>query len=377
MNDYTERDLLRIARRYRNAKRSYLMVDPLQAKHMPVRPSAALAMMRTLGRRVRDREPGMTAVIGFSETATAIGAAVAAAYGPDCVYRTTTRESFPEGRKWLDFLEEHSHATEQRLCTDRLNSSLARGGRLLLVDDELSTGKTLRNMSAQLRRALPALGEARIIAAAVIDRLSPENRALLEDAGIRCRSLLHLHEEDYTARAEAYEVMAPEDLTAAALPAPVYTVLTPETPLPDPRTGVRIGDYRAACKAAAAPVAERLQADLPSGARILALGTEECMYPALIAGKALEALGFDVRSHATTRSPIGICPAEDYPIREGYRIPSFYETDRDTFLYDPEPYGAVVVVTDSPADPAIAMAALAEIFRRHGSPRLYLLRGGR
>ena len=50
---YTKETTLRVAKRYRNAKRAYLLVNPLQAKHMPVSPTEALTMMRTLGEGLR------------------------------------------------------------------------------------------------------------------------------------------------------------------------------------------------------------------------------------------------------------------------------------------------------------------------------------
>ena len=49
---YTQQDLLRVARRVNNTKRSYLLVNPLQAKHIPVPPSRALEMMGALGDRL-------------------------------------------------------------------------------------------------------------------------------------------------------------------------------------------------------------------------------------------------------------------------------------------------------------------------------------
>ena len=49
--DYREQDVLRLAKRHHNTKRTYLLVNPLQAKHIPVSPGASLAMMRTLGDR--------------------------------------------------------------------------------------------------------------------------------------------------------------------------------------------------------------------------------------------------------------------------------------------------------------------------------------
>ena len=74
---YTQENTLRLARRYRNAKRAYLLVNPLQAKHLPVSPAAALDMMEALGHQLAKRYPGASLVVGFAETATAIGAAAA------------------------------------------------------------------------------------------------------------------------------------------------------------------------------------------------------------------------------------------------------------------------------------------------------------
>ena len=93
MHPYTAADTLRIAKRYNNPKRSYLLVNPLQAKHIPVSPAAALEMMGALGDQVAAKYPEARLVIGFAETATAIGAAVAARLGPDCLYVHTTREA--------------------------------------------------------------------------------------------------------------------------------------------------------------------------------------------------------------------------------------------------------------------------------------------
>ena len=79
--------------------------------------------------------------------------------------------------------------------------------------------------------------------------------------------------------------------------------------------------YEVSRDVAEAFIAQMMHAIRP-GSRILTLGTEECMYPALMLGKVLEQQGMDggVRCHATTRSPIGICTQEGYPIFSGSKI---------------------------------------------------------
>ena len=195
MHPYTAADTLRIAKRYNNPKRSYLLVNPLQAKHIPVSPAAALEMMGALGDQVAAKYPEARLVIGFAETATAIGAAVAARLGPDCLYVHTTREALDGD--WILFREEHSHAAEHRLCADQLADWIDRSPAIVFVDDEFSTGRTLINMVQQLRERYPRLGERRLAAASILSRVSLENQARLAEAGIACECLVRLEHQDY------------------------------------------------------------------------------------------------------------------------------------------------------------------------------------
>ena len=52
--EYTEKDLVKIAKRENNTKRNYLVVDPLQGKHIPVAAHIQVREQRTaiLGNRV-------------------------------------------------------------------------------------------------------------------------------------------------------------------------------------------------------------------------------------------------------------------------------------------------------------------------------------
>ena len=81
---YTEQGVVRIARRENNNKRKYLVVNRLQGKHVPVKPGEALSMFGALADTLKGKyEAEKLLVVGFAETATAIGAAVAAELGAD------------------------------------------------------------------------------------------------------------------------------------------------------------------------------------------------------------------------------------------------------------------------------------------------------
>ncbi|WP_295165409.1 phosphoribosyltransferase domain-containing protein, partial [Selenomonas sp. F0473] len=169
---YTADAVLRVARRHRNEKRGYLLVNPLQGKHMPVAPHEALDLMGALGEKVKAAAPAARLVIGFAETATAIGAVVAKSLADSCLYVQTTREELPSDVRTIEFLEEHSHAPEQRLAVDALEAQLAETDTVVFVDDEISTGRTLCNIVEQMKEKLPALGEKRLVAASVLNRLT-------------------------------------------------------------------------------------------------------------------------------------------------------------------------------------------------------------
>lgn len=318
---YTKETTLRVAKRYRNAKRAYLLVNPLQAKHMPVSPTEALTMMRTLGEGLRQEFPGARLVLGFAETATALGAAVASRLGPDCAFLTTTREA-GEGPGWVHFLEEHSHAAEQKLWGGDLDALLQKTDTVLFVDDEISTGKTLRNMVAQLTRRWPALGEKTLVAASLLNRVTPEQEEALADAGITCRCLVRLPQEDHTAQVADWTVTEAPPAVPKNLSFRQETL--PGEGLLDPRKTLRIGAYDRSCQAVAEAMLSRALGPVETLGKTLVLGTEECMYPALRLGEELERLGAEVYCHATTRSPIGLCDAPGYPIRSGWKLPSFY-----------------------------------------------------
>ena len=355
---YTKETTLRVAKRYRNAKRAYLLVNPLQAKHMPVSPTEALTMMRTLGEGLRQEFPGARLVLGFAETATALGAAVASRLGPDCAFLTTTREA-GEGPGWVRFLEEHSHAAEQKLWGGDLDALLQETDTVLFVDDEISTGKTLRNMVAQLTRRWPTLGEKTLVAASLLNRVTPEQEEALTDAGITCRCLVRLPQEDHTAQVADWTVTEAPPAVPQNLSFRQETL--PGEGLLDPRKTLRIGAYDSSCQAVAEAMLSHTLGPVETLGKTLVLGTEECMYPALRLGEKLERLGAEVCCHATTRSPIGLCDAPGYPIRSGWKLPSFYEEERTTYVYDLKEYDTVIVLSDTKKTDLRAIQALASV----------------
>ena len=73
-----------------------------------------------------------------------------ASYIKNCYYITTTRECITELKSILKFEEEHSHATTHK-CFPLDKSKIINADKIILVDDEITTGKSMINIIKELK----------------------------------------------------------------------------------------------------------------------------------------------------------------------------------------------------------------------------------
>ncbi|WP_307815559.1 phosphoribosyltransferase [Streptomyces sp. 7-21] len=368
------RELLGLAIR-RNPRRAHLLVSTVLGKHVPQRPARVYGAGTELGHRVRvqlgEAAARRATVLGYAETATGLGHAVADGLGA-AAYLHSTRRPVPGLAPVGGFEEEHSHHTSHLLLPED-PGFLAGTGPLVLVDDELSTGRTVRNTLASLHRRWP---RERYVVAALVDMRTDADRAALAkfaaDHGTRI---------DVVALGTG-RVSLPGDVldrgaalvaahggpdgtdtgTGTGVPAaPPHRVdLGWPEGLPD---GARHGftpAHRAHLEAALPGMAARLAAALPAPARrVLVLGTEELMYaPLRLAGALAERAalrGTEVLFSSTTRSPVLAVDDPGYAIRTALRFPA-HDAPADgpgpRFAYNVAGghWDAIVAVTDSAGD---------------------------
>lgn len=326
MVKYDKIDLLKIARRENNRKRSFLLVNPLQAKHIPVSPGVSLSMMNDLGRKVAaicDSENVL--VIGFAETATAVGAVVAKNLGAKYIH--TTREPVSDAECVVNFQEEHSHATDQALYCESVKAFFEDSDCIVFVDDEITTGKTIVNLITALEKR--GISGKRFIAASIL------NGAKDELLGVQMVYLRKL-------RGEVFEPDVDE------LPSKDYTEIQGTFEMErlfgsmHPNKGVIIEDYIRRCEVFATNVTK-----IVSENRILVIGTEEFMFPAIVVADRLEREGKSVKVHATSRSPIIPSNEDNYPLFCRAIFKSLYNDERITYLYNLKPYDEAIILTDS------------------------------
>ncbi|MEX0171336.1 phosphoribosyltransferase [Streptomyces sp. LMG1-1-1.1] len=381
----------------RNPKRAHLLVSSVLGKHVPQRPSVVYGSGLDLGRRVRallgDEEAARSVVLGYAETATALGHAVADGLGL-APYLHSTRRPVAGVARAGGFEESHSHATSHLLLPED-PKLLAGDGPLVLVDDEFSTGNTVLNTVRALHERYP---RERYVVVALVDMRSAADLGRLdafaaeigarvdlvsgaagtvrlpEDVLEKGQALVAAQERaagGAEAGADGAPAAAPSPQAPGVAEAPVRVGLDWPEGLPD---GGRHGftpDHRAGLEAALPAMADRiaealrrdpadgiadaLRRDPVAGPRVLVLGFEELMYAPLRLGTALEEAGHDVRYSTTTRSPVLAVDDPGYAIRTRLVFPAHDDPadgpgERYAYNVAGAGFDAVVVVVDSTAD---------------------------
>lgn len=334
---YCENDLVKIAKRENNSKRGYLVVDPLQGKHIPVSPTRSLKLFDELGDVLKAAYDEEMLLIGFAETATAIGAEAAVHLGTR--YITTTREIIPNV-EYLFFSEEHSHATQQKLVKNDIDAVVGVVSRIVFVEDEVTTGKTILNIVSIMQKLYPNKFKYAVLS--LLNGMTQEHIKTYEENEISLHYLVKTDHGRYDELADKYQVNGTYHLGTAE-----YKNITINN-MPgyvNARRLLKPNEYKTAC--------ERLWVNVKSligefcGKKVLVIGTEEFMYPALYVGREIEKMENCVWSHSTTRSPIAVSYDAGYPLSERYELISLYDENRKTFIYNINEYDKVIILTDS------------------------------
>ncbi|NVI87365.1 phosphoribosyltransferase family protein [Actinomadura sp. BRA 177] len=349
----------------RNPRRAHLLVSAVLGKHVPTDPRLVYGSGLLLGELVRARlrgeepvhpgsllsdalggVPGAAAglrdlmraprvpvdavVLGYAETATALGHSVADALG-GAYYLHSTRRPVPGFATYGGFEEEHSHATSHLLLPAD-PAMLDRDVPVVLVDDELSTGRTVLNTIETLHAVRP---RSHYVLAALVDLRGAADQARMDDLAARLGTRI-----DAVALAGGH-VELPEGILEAGQAlvaglsggsvglggrslAVARASLEWPTGLPDGGRHGFLPSHRTRLEKDLARMADVLAAELDDVSRVLVLGFEELMYAPLRLAEALaDALpSVDVRYSTTTRSPVLAVDDPGYAIRTRLVFPS-------------------------------------------------------
>jgi hypothetical protein len=272
-----------------NPKRGFLFVSKVLGKHIPCRPKRMREVYQRLAEKLRHL-PGPIVVLGMAETATGLGGGVAHSLaelnlGNEVLYLHTTRHRI-DAPLLLAFDEHHSHATGHLLYKPKGEyETLFKAARsLVVVDDEISTGRTLKTLTEGVARQLPHCQH--IVLTAIVNWLRPAEQRLLQ-SNFRSRlSFVSLLEGEF-------EFQPNKDYHPT---------------LPSGMNGQRWSGYARTDTGRAGllmpvDVKHLTLNGVPEGPLVV-VGTGEFAFVPFLAAEALENDGRDVLFQSTTRSPI-------------------------------------------------------------------------
>lgn len=270
-----------------NPKRHFILVNKLIGRYSPTTPKV---MRDTYNRLAEQVGPGAESyVISFAEAATGLGAGVADSLtkiqNNDVYFQHTTRHQLPY-ELWFTVDEAHSHAVNHMFYKpeSELFESITKSKRLVIVDDEITTGRTIKVLLLQILPYLKELEE--IVIVSIINLMSEKGYLKEADIGIPIR-YISLVEADLSI--ESNPDFTPE------LPKKVDSQLTQSDLDPNVgRRGLRM-PY----------TADVNEITCTQSAVVIANGEHQYI-PFLLAEK-LEKTGVDVVFQTINRSPIMEC----------------------------------------------------------------------
>lgn len=322
-----------------NKKRRFLFISKNLGKHIPVNPEKVDNLGYLLAKAYKKKyliyKEEEELVIGFAETATALSHSFFNYLESAKLFIHTTRENLDLNR--IDFLEEHSHATEQILYTDKI-FSLKNIDTLILVDDEITTAKTCINMIKELQKNYKAK---KYVIASILnwidEKREEEIKAIAK--GLNCKiEFVYLFNGSFNFKFDEDKPLINkiEEVNSNKKEVKVnYLDLNLERHLENKKylkgTG-RFGIDRREqeeliniLKASSKKLNSIREND-----KILALGVEEFMYIPMILSKFMKG---DIYYHSITRSPIIPFNDKNYPIKKKYKLNSFYNNNIN-YLYN-------------------------------------------
>lgn len=322
LSGFDPNELISVCKRENNSKRDFIFVNRYQGKHVPARPQDILQLFETLritiSKDSRWNRKENICVIGFAETATAIGHYIADNIpNKNYYYLQTTREKSNK-QLLVEFKEEHSHATEQALYGDL--QKLQKCDRILFVDDELSTGKTILNFIAELEK----IKNFKYSVASFLNLQSEGNRKIFEEKNIDTYALIRGEIKDINKKIDVEVLPDIENLST----------ITNEYYHPK---------------------------------RDLIVGSEEDMYNGILKAATLEKSDKNKKEYyfqASTRSPICSSEAEDYVLYNRIKFISAKDANRIVYLYNLRQYDRIIVMANQSEEQSKDMKFAKEVYRK-------------
>jgi hypothetical protein len=330
--------LLDIAAR-RNPKRGFSFMSRVICRQYPTRPRDARRVQNIVAHRIPSDLPGPVVFIAMAEMAITFGQGVHESYvrrtgREDALFLHSTRFHLDRPIA-VEFKEEHSHASQHIMYQpqDPAAQDLLRNARsLVLLDDEVTTGKTFVNLARAFREI--SSGIENIVTGVIADWRGEEataHNAL--DLGPNYQSIAVL---------EGHYKFNPHPM--------LNTIVMPKvTGNGAPKDEVLVGQFGRLGLTMPLEIDRRITRRLGvrRNQRVLVLGTGEHSYVPFLIAEQLERDGCEAYCQATSRSPL----MEFGPVRYARTYHDNYGDGIENYLYnvDVADYDRIIICTETSA----------------------------
>lgn len=323
-----------------NPKRRFLFVSKVLGKHLACNPKTMDELGKLIVKVYKSKNTNSKSekgtVISFAETGTALGHSVFDYLDGDYEFVHTTREIIKEYKN-LEFLEEHSHATDHNLYFENLKN-LKNGDSVLLVDDEITTANTCVNIIKKIQSLYP---KKRYTICSILNWVNEESLEKIKkvEKELSCSiDFVYLFKGKFNFKIDKeihYKDI--EELREIKKELIVnYINLDMKDYIGNKkyikytgRFGINKNDQENLMSIVKQEknklVAENKEEN------ILVLGTEEFMYIPMMFAKEMEG---NIYYHSITRSPIIEIQNGNYPINSKFKLNSFYNKEIVNYVYN-------------------------------------------
>jgi hypothetical protein len=294
-SEYLMGTLLDFASR-ENPNRAYLFLSKVLGKYIPCLPSDMRKSYKALANKIT--VTGDSLVLGVAETATGLGGGVFEEIDINCsgnaFYAHTTRYSFDKPLAF-SVTEKHSHAPQHLMYDLAANLDLTSIENLILVDDEISTGNTLSQITQTMCLYLPNLKTAHWLS--LVNWISKKECVCFRDANpsisLNFHSLLRGGFKYRRSSEESlrFPHLSAVDLNSAACRHDIG------------RTGVKLETLKKLVFVNENST-EFAPENLNINEKYIVVGTGEFTFAPFLFAEKLERDGYDVLFESTGRSPI-------------------------------------------------------------------------
>ena len=290
-----------------NKKRGFFFVSKVLGKHIPTKPSVMEGIYKELANLIPKSEE-TTLFVGFAEAATALGQGVFEVANLDNSFYMHSSRFKTSHKVLLSFQEEHSHAPSHIFYApedEALQKMLEKVTRIILVDDEVTTGNTAHNLIHAFQKILPQVRSYSLVS--ILDWSSKKYDNF---------EIYSLYKGSFAFEKNNHEFKSMIKSEAQNIPS-----LEKIMPYNFARYGTKKLDI---------DVEKYVDINALKSKKVLVLGTAEFMYAPYLLAKYLEDAGIETYFQATTRSPINI----DGIISSKIEFKDNYFENIDNFLYN-------------------------------------------